>query len=181
VEVGVDDGPEPRRAPEPSTPHLNDVADHQVLHEGVTMALYVAVSLLALLTALPESLSDESSVLRTILGTTLGLALAHWLAFRVSSLFVGHGVLEPAARRSLGVQALAAAGVGAVAAAPLLIGPGPAALGISRLLLAGVIGLFAYGVSIQAQPSRLRGLVYALVVVVIALTVAIVKNLLAGH
>ncbi len=177
----MDEGHEPRAAPEPSTGHGADAGEHQVIHEGVTMALYIAVSLLALLTALPQSLTDESTVMRTVLGTTLGLALAHWLAFRVSSLFVGHGVLEPAARRSLGVQALAAAGVGAIASLPLLVARGPTALSVSRLLLAGVIGLFAYGVSIQTQPSRLRAAVYAVVVVAIALTVAIVKNLLAGH
>jgi hypothetical protein len=176
----VDDGPEPTVTPEPQTEHLHDTDEHRVIHEGVTMTLYVAVSLLALLTALPATLTDESTVVRTILGTTVGLALAHWLAFRVSSLFVGHGVLDPASRRSLGVQALAAAGVGAVAILPLLFARGPTALGISRVLLAGVIGLFAYGVSIQAQPSRLRAAVYAVAMVVIALTVALVKNHLAG-
>ena len=80
----MDDGDAPESAPQPDAGHADDADDHHVIHEGVTMALYISVSLLALL-----------------------VAPAHWLAFRVSSLFVGRGDLEPAARRTIGVQALA--------------------------------------------------------------------------
>jgi hypothetical protein len=175
-----DDDPAVRDAsPGSPSPHLAD--DHQVVHEGVTMALYIAISLLAVLTALPASFTDAAGVAWTIVGTTSGLAIAHWLAFRVSSLFVGRGRLGPTARRSLVVQALAATMVGVIACLPLLLARGTMGLALSRLLLAGIIGLFAYGVSIQSEPGRLRAVLYAVTVVGIALSVAVVKNVLSGH
>jgi hypothetical protein len=44
-----------------------------------------------------------------------------------------------------------------------------------------MIGVFAFGVAIQQSPSRVRAVLYAIVVVGISLGVAVVKNRLAGH
>ena len=58
--------------------------------EAFTMALYVAICLLAALAAVSES-TAEDHVFEIVWGTTIGLALAHWLAFSVSARLVAAG------------------------------------------------------------------------------------------
>jgi hypothetical protein len=58
--------------------------------EAYTMALYVAICLLAAFTALPGT-STHAHLTRIIWGATVGLAVAHWFAFRVSARLVGAG------------------------------------------------------------------------------------------
>jgi hypothetical protein len=57
----------------------------------LTMALYVAISLLASLIVIPESRVEHTHVLGLIWGITLGLALAHWFAFRLPHEWWGPG------------------------------------------------------------------------------------------
>jgi hypothetical protein len=57
--------------------------------EAFTMALYVAICLLAALSVVSEhGGTSEADTFKIVWGTTLGLALAHWFAFRVSSRLV---------------------------------------------------------------------------------------------
>ena len=61
------------------------------LHEVTTMALYVSLSLLAVLIALPDVNPGEDNRFEeglTVLGTGLGLVLAHHVAFRMSTRLV---------------------------------------------------------------------------------------------
>ena len=66
---------------------LSGVDEHRLEFdkEALTMALYVAICLMAALIAIPESAVARTNVLGLVWGITLGLAIAHWFAFRVSA------------------------------------------------------------------------------------------------
>jgi hypothetical protein len=59
--------------------------------EANTMALYIGISLLAALTALPDSKPLHAHGLGVVWGITLGLALAHWFSFWVATRLVSAG------------------------------------------------------------------------------------------
>jgi hypothetical protein len=155
---------------------------HTVLHETTTMALYLAISMLALLAALPHG---EDGVTHTVAGTVwgsiAGLTLAHLLAFRLSGKLLGGGRLDRAELYAMGGQVLAAVGVALLVSVPLWWSSGTQAVAYARLVLVAMIGVSAFGVSVQQSPSRMRALLYAVVVVAISLAVAVIKNRLAGH
>jgi hypothetical protein len=155
---------------------------HTVLHETTTMALYLAISVLALLAALPHGDGGVTdAVVGTIWGTIAGLTLAHLLAFRLSGKLLGGGWLDRAEVLAIVGQVLAAIGVALLVSVPLWWSSGTQAVAYARLTLVAMIGVFAFGVAIQQHPSRFRAGLYAVVVVAISLAVAIVKNRLAGH
>src|SRR5512145_2782577 len=90
--------------------------------EAYTMALYVAICLLAALIALPGAGAAGVHVIGIIWGVSVGLALAHWFAFRVSARLIGAGRvrghdLESAAAQLLGAGAVAVLAPPAVAIA----------------------------------------------------------------
>jgi hypothetical protein len=156
-------------------------ARHRVLHETTTMALYLAISMLALLAALPHGEDEVTHLIGMVWGTIAGLTLAHLLAFRLSGKLLGGGRLDRTELYALGGQFVAAIGVGLLISVPLVWSSGTQAVAYARLVLAAMIGVFAFGVAIQQSPSRVRAVLYAIVVVVISLGVAVVKNRLAGH
>ena len=80
--------------------------------EAYTMALYVAICLLAALIALPETPAARGHIVGIIWGVTIGLAAAHWFAFRVSARLVGAGSIS---QRDLELAAAQLAGAAAVA------------------------------------------------------------------
>ena len=74
--------------------HLEALERKRVWREGITMVLYVAVVLLATLSALPAGHDPADAemhgpvggeLLAIVWGTTVGLALAHWFAFHVAT------------------------------------------------------------------------------------------------
>lgn len=145
------------------------------------MALYVSVCLLAALAAVAESDRSHAEVLGLVWGTTVGLALAHLFAFRVSARLVGSGSVE---RRD--VQTSLAQLVGAMAVAvsctvPVLVFPSSAELDAVRWLLAGFIAMVAYLTARSGGASRHRALIYGCWMLGIALAIAVIKNVLAGH
>jgi hypothetical protein len=155
---------------------------HTVLHETTTMALYLAISMLALLAALPHGEGGAThTVVGTVWGTIAGLTLAHLLAFRLSGKLLAGGWLDRAELLAIAGQVLAAIGVALLISVPLWWSTGTQAVAYARLLLAAMIGVFAFGVAIQQSPSRFRAVLYAVAVVAISLGVAVIKNRLAGH
>ena len=72
--------------------------------EAFTMALYVAICLLAALLALPERAAEPTSMMGVVWGIALGLAIRHWFAFRVSARLVGAGAVRLADVGSAGAQ-----------------------------------------------------------------------------
>jgi hypothetical protein len=158
---------------------LAAAADTAIVRESLTMGLYVTLSLLAVLSATAHG-EETSAVLTLVWGTTLGLALAHWLAFQLTARLFAGSRLPSHDRMTMVGQAVAALVVAGLASVPLLLhaNAGPA---LSRGVLAGLIGLFAFGAARHHGGSFGRASAYALVVVAIALAVAVGKHLITGH
>jgi hypothetical protein len=158
---------------------LADQTDPMIVRESLTMGLYITISLLAVLSTKPNG-GTNAGVLALIWGTTLGLILAHWVAFQLTARLFSGGELPSHDRITMVGQAVAALGVASLASLPLLL-PTSAGPALSRGVLAGLVGLFAFGTARRHGGSGGRATAYALVVVAIALTVAIAKYLLTGH
>jgi hypothetical protein len=149
--------------------------------EALTMALYVAIYLMASLIVVPESTVGPTQVFGLIWGVTLGLALAHWFAFRVSARMVGAGTVRSSDIELIGAQLLGAGGVAVVVSFGVLLLPDSAELEGAEYVLAALISLIGFAVARGAGVSRPRAVAYSLVVLAGAVSIAVVKNLLAGH
>jgi hypothetical protein len=149
--------------------------------EAYTTALYVAICLLAALTALPEEGVAHDHVIPIIWGVTIGLALAHWFAFRVSARLVAAGSVRAEDVELAGAQLLGAAAVALLASIPVFLFSKSAELEAVELVLAAFIGLVGLAVARGAGAAPSRALVYALSVLVVAVAIAVLKNVLAGH
>jgi hypothetical protein len=123
------------------TESLDELARRELAREAATMALYVSITLLGTLVAIPSD--DVPGSLRTaalIWGGAAGLALAHWLAFDVGARLFATAGLERLHRLG-GPMALAAAlAVAALTSIPILIAPEElapeAAISVLALILA---------------------------------------------
>lgn len=152
------------------------------LHEGLTMALYISLSLLAVLVALPADLSpgEAARPALVVFLTSLGLILAHSVAFRMSTRLLHHGLLSEANRRVAAAQFAGGLAVTAVAVAPVLLLGGSLGVTIAEYLLLAFIAAVGYVTARSAGLSRLRALVYVSGVVVVVVVVIWVKGLV-GH
>ena len=153
----------------------------ELVREAMTMALYLSLSLLAVLVTLPRNDNDPAPVKASmiLLVTALGLLLAHHLAFRMSSRLVNEGLLDDESVEALKAQALGGLPVAVGAALPVLIlGEWPGEE-VSEFLLVAFVALVGYR-SARARTSPARSLAYTLVVVVAATAVILVK-LAVGH
>lgn len=149
--------------------------------EGYTMALYVAICLLAAITALTESEASHAHLSTIVWGLTVGLALAHAFAFRVSARLVGEGEISAHDLKSIGAQLAGAAGVAVLASIPLLfLAEGDEFVGVT-IVLAAFVGLVGFAVARGGGASRARSLIYGGLVLATALVVIALKNALAGH
>jgi hypothetical protein len=169
-------------ADEPAAP-ISHVGEHRLElgKEALTMALYVAICLMASLIAIPDSAAAQTNVWGLIWGITLGLALAHWFAFRVSSRMVGAGTVRSSDVELAGAQLAGAAAVALIVSAGVLVLPHSVEIQAAEFLLAALISLIGYAVARGAGASLSRAVVYSLCVLVWALLIAVLKNLLAGH
>lgn len=147
--------------------------------EAYTMALYVAVCLIAALIAMPEG--EEGHVIGIVWGITIGLALAHFFAFRVSARLVGAGRVRSEDFKAAAVQLLGAAVVGLLATISALLFPESVELVAVELVLAAFIACVGYAVARVGGASPARAVISALIVLVIAVAIALIKNGLAGH
>ncbi len=135
------------------------------------MALYVSLSLLAVLVALPaHAASSRVAAAVTIVVAALGLVLAHHVAFRLLAA-VDNGLVTKESLRLLGAQLAGAVPVAAVAAVPPLIVGGDAGRILSEVVLVGFVALVGYRAARQtASPARsmlyVGGLVVTIAVVV---------------
>ena len=153
----------------------------EVFREGTTMALYISLSQLAVMTALPKAeASMDTKLALTVALTSIGLILAHQVAFRMSSRLVAPGSkLEPMAPRILRAQLLGGGLVTVLAVLPILIfGPDAYQWSIGLLLL--FVMAVGYLVARSRPSSRLRSLTYVFFVAVAVIGVLLVKSLV-GH
>jgi hypothetical protein len=161
-----------------STEHIDP--DH-LRKEGWTMALYVAICLIAALTALANVTSVPGHIMGLVWGTTVGLAVAHVFAFRIAGRLVHEGELPKADRIISVVQLAAAAAVALIVSVPVLLAPTVYEITWARYTCAAIIGVVGYLVARGAERSRIRSMVFGIAVLVAAFAVAALKHALAGH
>lgn len=142
------------------------------------MALYISLSLMAVMLALPrniEALAQHPAVLVGI--TAIGLIVAHLAAFTMSSRLVSEGQVTARARDLIGAQLVGGLAVTALAIIPLLIFQGYTAIVASELTLLALIAAVGYRVARVAQLSRSRAALYVGGVVAAALALLWLKGL----
>ncbi len=166
-----------------AAPARRDEAAKLAYREFATSALYMALVLLAVLAALPEDRLPEGwAVLGVLLGTAIGLILAHWVAFRLAAQLAEETGVSPAeAAREAGAQLAGGILVAVIAAVPLALLPGPAAVTVSLVLLSALPALAGVAIGRLRGRSWARSLLAGLLVLAIALVVVTIKALLAGH
>ncbi|HEY7847371.1 MAG TPA: hypothetical protein VIC83_04155 [Candidatus Limnocylindria bacterium] len=148
------------------------------IREGVTMALYIALSLLAVMFALPASVtaSESGSHASVLFWTSIGLLIAHQLAFRLSAR-LAHGKLASEHVELLAAQLIGGLAVTAIAEVPLLLIGGQAGLLVAELALITFIAVVGYVAARGVPMSRTRALLFVAGVVALTLLVIGVKNL----
>jgi hypothetical protein len=147
--------------------------DHERRREALTMALYVSLSQLAVMAALPSS--AEAAVVIAL--TSVGLILAHRLAFRLSSRLVDQGRLSAASLELLGAQLAGGLAVTVVAVVPVALLPAPYDIRVAQMLLLAFVAVVGYASARAAGHSRGRAVVEVASVVAAATLVLWVKAL----
>ena len=142
------------------------------------MALYLSLSLLAVLLAVPAS-TDEDPVALVVL-TALGLLVAHLVAFSISSRLVSEGVFDAESRRVAAAQVAAGLAVVALVTVPMLLFDAPTSLYVAQALLVLVVVGVGYLAARAARASVLRSVAYV-AVVVLAVACVLVLKALVGH
>lgn len=147
------------------------------MREGTTMALYVSLSLLAVLLALPQSTVDESgraALTVIVLITSIGLIIAHQIAFRISSLLVDQkrskNHVPDIIRAQLGGGAVATV----LALVPLILF-GPHSLWLSTLLLTAFVCWVAYVAARSVAKTRLAALRYTGLILLAIIAITAIK------
>ena len=147
--------------------------------EAVTMALYIAIVLLAEAIPLQAYSLDSAEVIGTYWGSTIGLALAHVYAFTLSARLFSHGHIGRGDWRSATAQLAAAAAVALVATLPFVFLEGEVAFNLSGSLLAILIGVTGFeSARVGGAPIR-RAIVIGIVALVVAVIVVAVKATLS--
>jgi hypothetical protein len=148
--------------------------------EALTMALYVAICLLAALTVTTES-TAHSHAWELIWGTTLGLAIAHWFAFQVSARLVAGGAVRAHDGRLAIAQLVGAVAVAALASIPILLFPASVEIDVVEIVLAGFMAVVGYAVARTSGASRGRAIAYAVLLLAAGGLVVVVKIALTSH
>jgi hypothetical protein len=160
-------------------PVIQRAQQEHVRKEAFTTILYVSVCLQAALAAVDDA--HPVPLIELIWGTTIGLAIAHWFAFHLSARYVAGGEFHEHDAAAGAAQLVGAALVAALATLAVLLLPASVELQVIRLGLAGVIGGIAFAVARSAGAAKVRSILYASVMLLIGLAVALVKNYLLGH
>ena len=165
---------------EETTPVREHFAAH--VRESITMALYVAICLLAALAVVSaEEAEHQGTVLKLVWGTTVGLALAHWLAFRMATRLTSSNRFEREDATAAGFQVAGATAVAVAATIPVLLFDGERELTATRFVIAAVLALAGYLAARSGSAGPVRSLLYGAGAFVAALGVALVKNAFSGH
>lgn len=153
----------------------------EFVREAVTMALYLSLSLLAVLLAIPTS-GDKASEdpVGLIFLTAVGLLVAHLLAFGISSRLVSRGDLDAEARLIAFAQIAGGALVVALVMLPMVFFDAPTSIQVAQALLLAFVAGVGYTAARQSDATRLRALLYVGVVVVSVLIVLALKAAV-GH
>lgn len=156
--------------------------EREQIREGVLMALYIGLSLLAVLVVSPSPDAEDTAreVAGTVFLTALGLVLAHQVAFRLATRLVSGGELDAEARSALRAQLKAGFLVAVAAALPVLLLGGDTGLLISELLILAMVVVVGFAVARSAGRSRGRSVTYVLGLSIVVGIVLLVKTAV-GH
>lgn len=158
-----------------------DQADHSLehrehlTHEAFTMALYVAICLLAALSVVGSDSLDRGQIFELVWGTTVGLAVVHYFSFTVAGRMVTTDELAERAGVVAAAQLAGAASVAGVVTLALLVTPTQRELSVAKFVVAAMIGLMGYLVARPSAATRWRAVLFGLVVLVSAVAVAALK------
>ncbi|MFN8167851.1 MAG: hypothetical protein U0S36_03610 [Candidatus Nanopelagicales bacterium] len=169
-------------APEARPRGLLGWTEREQIREGVLMALYIGLSLLAVLLVSPSPDAEDTAreVAGTVFLTALGLVLAHQLAFRLATRLVNEGELDEEARTALKAQLKAGLLVAVLAALPVLLLGGDVGLVLSELLMLAMVVVVGYVVARASGRTRFRSVTYVLGVALAVGLVLSVKTAV-GH
>jgi hypothetical protein len=155
---------------------LDRLVRRELAREAVTTALYVSLTLLAALLAIPDE--DVPGTLETaalIWGGAAGLAIAHWLAFDVAARLYRSEHLDRLHRLGGPVALAAALAVALVASVPILAAPDDLAYEVAISVLAAVLATAGFGVGRRSGAGLVRSLAGGLIVLVVAALVVTLK------
>jgi hypothetical protein len=94
---------------------------------------------------------------------------------------VAQGRVRSSDRRSIVAQLIGAIGVAVFATVPILLWPATAEFDVVRWALALSISFVGFEVARSSGAGRGRSSFYGASLLVVAVTVAVVKNILSGH
>jgi hypothetical protein len=167
------------------TGQVQDSGDRHELglqRDALTMALYVAICLLGALSLLDDSLSgDRLRIILTIWGVTAGLVLAHLFSFVAASHVIGSGRLHAHDRQAAYAHLLGGTAAAALATVAVMLVPDAAELFTVRLVLAAFIAAVGYVIRRSAGATKVRAVLFAIVLLLVALVVARLKVNLGSH
>ena len=169
--------------PPPGVPPemLDDLIRRELAREAVTMALYVSITLLAALIAIPsDEVPGTVHTAALIWGGAAALALAHWLAFDVGARLFQTAHLDRLHRLAGPVTLVAALAVALVTTIPLLVAPDDIASETAICALASILGLAGFAVGRRNGAGLVRALTGAVILLGVAAVVVAVKIALDG-
>lgn len=144
--------------------------------ESVTMALYLSLSLLAVLLAIPADSLNGKNPVGVLLMTAIGLLVAHLLASAIASRLVSGGVLDAESRATFAAQILAGVVVTLLMLLPMLFVHPPGSFWLSEGLLLAFVCWVGYVAARQAEKSALRAWAYVAAVFLSVVLVLVVKS-----
>jgi hypothetical protein len=160
-----------------SSPAGNDqLIRRELAREAVTMALYVSMTLLATLVAIPSD--DVPGTLGTaalIWGGSAGLALAHWVAFDVAGRIYRTPHLDRLLRLGGPVSVAAALAVAFATTIPLLLAPEERASETAAVVLVFILAGAGVAVSRRGGAGLMRSFLGGLIVLGVAGVVVAIK------
>ena len=149
------------------------------IREGLTMALYIGLSLLAVMVALPRNVTAalDPHPAVTLFLTSISLLIAHQLAFRLSARLAHQGALGAEHLDLLAAQVVGGLAVTGVAVVPVLLFEGTTGVVIAELALLAFIAVVGYAAARTGRISRARALLSVLGVIALVLVVLGIKGL----
>lgn len=160
--------------------HEQETQALDLRREAFTMALYVAICLLAAMIAAPEK-DEHAHAIGIVWGISIGLVLAHLFAFRLAARLVSPGALDAEDARLAGAQLGGGVAVALLATIPVILLPTHREITWAEVVLAALIAAAGYAVARRGGAHRITTMVYGLVMLAVAIGIALVKNHLAGH
>ena len=153
---------------------------HQLV-EASTMALYVAIAMLAALAVVDPTRFDQGEVIGLLWGTALGLAVAHYVAFRLASRLARGRPLTTRDAEIAGLQVAGALTVPAVCTLTVLLAGDHSAVDVAIWTVGIGLGLVGFLAGRANGANLVRSAVLGGVVLGIGAVTAAAKVALGGH